>query len=93
MIEYVGGATVGGWFGVSRTTVAKWRERYDDCPPPDATIDGVPGWLRGRKADWEAWHATAPFESTRSVMEAAETGEHEEWWHEVVLDLHKDAGG
>jgi heme-degrading monooxygenase HmoA len=45
------------------------------------------------RADWEAWHATAPFESTRSVMEAAETGEHEEWWHEVVLDLHKDAGG
>lgn len=60
MREYVGAATVASWFEVSRSTVAKWRERYDDCPSPDATIDGVPGWLPHRKADWEAWRRTRP---------------------------------
>jgi hypothetical protein len=58
--EYVGAATVAGWFGVSRSTVAKWRERYEDCPKPDATIDGVPGWLPSREAAWRRWHKNRP---------------------------------
>ncbi|GAB3437448.1 hypothetical protein [Actinophytocola sediminis] len=59
MREYVGAATVAGWFGVSRSTVAKWRERYD-CPAPSVTIDGVPGWPQSSEAAWRRWHARRP---------------------------------
>jgi hypothetical protein len=58
--EYVGAATVAGWFGVSRSTVAKWRERYEGCPAPDVTIDGVPGWRSDRRPEWEEWLAARP---------------------------------
>ena len=38
------------------------------------------------RADWEAWHTSEAFERTREVMDTAEEGAHEEWWHEVVID-------
>jgi heme-degrading monooxygenase HmoA len=63
------------------------------CIPVTAINERVVIGSWETRADWEAWHATTPFESTRSVMEAAEIDKHEEWWHEVVLDLRKDTRG
>jgi heme-degrading monooxygenase HmoA len=41
------------------------------------------------RAAWEAWHATDAFQRTRQVMDEVETGDREEWWHEVTLDEHR----
>ena len=53
--------------------------------PADA-LDGrvVIGTWQSR-ADWEAWHDTDSFRSTRERMDRCEVERQGEWWHEVVL--------
>ena len=36
------------------------------------------------RADWEAWHNDPAFAETRARLEGLETGEPENWWHEVL---------
>jgi hypothetical protein len=58
--HYLGVTSIGAWFGVTAATVSKWRNRYDNCPEPDAEIEQTPGWLPSRRAEWEKWHAGRP---------------------------------
>ena len=41
------------------------------------------------RADWEAWHRDAAFETTRQRMQGLEEGEPEHWWHEVLEDVRR----
>lgn len=51
---------IGEWFGVTGTTVAKWRVRYADthpCPVPDVLVgERTPGWSADREEEWRAWN-------------------------------------
>lgn len=59
--SYAGYRQIAAWFGVEPSTVAKWRQRYDDFPEPDAWIDKVtPGWKISRVNEFKAWHANRP---------------------------------
>ena len=67
-----------GWIGVQL------------CTPVSATNERVVIGTWESQADWEAWHAEAPFAKTRSEMEGTESGDRQEWWHEVVLEMRKN---
>jgi heme-degrading monooxygenase HmoA len=41
------------------------------------------------RADWEAWHNDAAFRETRRRLDGLETGQGEQWWHEVIADAHR----
>ncbi|GAA4059781.1 hypothetical protein [Actinomadura miaoliensis] len=60
--RYLDRASVGALFGVSAQAVAKWQERYEDFPAPDALLGEreLPGWLPSRVAEIKAWHAARP---------------------------------
>jgi heme-degrading monooxygenase HmoA len=40
------------------------------------------------RAAWEAWHADAAFADTRKRLEGLEARPNEQWWHEVLVDIH-----
>jgi heme-degrading monooxygenase HmoA len=40
------------------------------------------------RADWEAWHNDAAFRETRRRLEGLERAPAEQWWHEVIVDVH-----
>ncbi len=44
------------------------------------------------RADWEAWHNDEAFQATRKRLADAETGQNEQWWHEVILDRRASEG-
>ncbi len=53
-------------FGVSRSAVANWIERYPPAdethpfPRPDILLDGRPGWKPERLAEIQAWRDGLP---------------------------------
>jgi len=67
-VHYVGLAGVAAWFdNATAATVSKWLSRYAEthpCPEPDVEIDGRPGWLPERRAEWEAWRVSRPGQGT-----------------------------
>jgi heme-degrading monooxygenase HmoA len=40
------------------------------------------------RAAWEEWHADAAFADTRKRLEGLEARPNEQWWHEVLVDIH-----
>lgn len=62
--RYVDMAGVGRWFGVSGTTVAMWKSRYEEnhpIPEPDVIVgERMWGWAEEREQEWRAWHASRP---------------------------------
>jgi hypothetical protein len=54
-LEYIGQGTIARHFGVSRPAVSNWIKRDIGVPRPDATVDGVPVWLKDRLPEWERW--------------------------------------
>ncbi|HEV7663890.1 MAG TPA: antibiotic biosynthesis monooxygenase [Chloroflexota bacterium] len=40
------------------------------------------------RADWEAWHQDPAFAQTRQRLEGLESGQPEQWWHEVLDFRH-----
>ena len=72
-----------------RATAAKEQSGFvalQLCIPVDAINERVVIGTWENRADWEAWHATDAFQSTRAQMEEADTKTRREWWHEVVLE-------
>ncbi|MBA9003671.1 hypothetical protein [Thermomonospora cellulosilytica] len=61
-VHYLDRAAVAALFGVTAQAVAKWQDRYDDFPKPDATWGErkLPGWLPERVGKIRAWHAARP---------------------------------
>ncbi|WP_249124372.1 hypothetical protein [Saccharopolyspora erythraea] len=64
-VRYLGASGLAGRLGVSRSAVAKWRERHGPDSPhpfpvPDVEIDGVPGWRPARVSEVEHWRADLP---------------------------------
>jgi heme-degrading monooxygenase HmoA len=43
------------------------------------------------RADWEAWHTDESFAETRKRMKGLEASPGEQWWHEVILEVHSAA--
>jgi heme-degrading monooxygenase HmoA len=66
-----------GWVGVQL------------CIPAQALNKRVVIGTWETRADWSAWHATESFQNTRAKMEGVESGEREEWWHEVTVEEHR----
>lgn len=66
--EYLTTADIAGWFGVSRRTVIKWRERYPDFPGPDVVIQSRAGWKPDREQEIREWHRSRPGAGTRSDL-------------------------
>ena len=83
---------------------AAFRERIDAakaqpgfvavqlCIPIDAMNERVVIGTWETRADWEAWHATGPFQETRQEMEQAGGKRSRDSWYEVVLAEHATAG-
>jgi heme-degrading monooxygenase HmoA len=42
------------------------------------------------RAAWEAWHTDDAFAETRKRLEGLESAPSEQWWHEVILEVHPD---
>jgi heme-degrading monooxygenase HmoA len=53
--------------------------------PTDAPDERVVIGTWDTRADWEAWHETDSFRSTRQRMDTCEVERRGEWWHEIVL--------
>lgn len=45
------------------------------------------------RADWEAWHQDPAFAETRERLAGLEARPSETWWHEVMTDVRREAGG
>jgi heme-degrading monooxygenase HmoA len=59
------------------------------CIPADALDERVIIGTWETRADWEAWHATDEFRQTRAQLEGPDVAARGEWWHEVVVELHR----
>lgn len=63
--HYMGVGSIAARYGVSRSAVSKWRDRYPPGSPhpfprPDVEIDGVPGWAPDRLGEIDAWRDGLP---------------------------------
>lgn len=68
MKTYLGIADIARHFGVSVSTVATWRQRYDDFPDPDVMAGVSPGWRAERIAEIERWRQSRPGPGTRTDL-------------------------
>ena len=66
-----------GWIGVQL------------CIPSDAVNERIVIGTWDNRADWERWHTSDAFQSTREQMEGSEAEVRHEWWHEVILEEHR----
>jgi heme-degrading monooxygenase HmoA len=75
-----------------RLTTAKAQSGFVSVQlaiPADAPDERVVIGTWDSRADWEAWHETDSFRSTRERMDECEVERRGEWWHEVVLAEHR----
>ena len=57
--------------------------------PADAVNERIVIGTWETRADWERWHTSEAFQSTREQMEGSEAEGRQEWWHEVILEEHR----
>jgi heme-degrading monooxygenase HmoA len=82
------------WDSAMRERVAGAKEQagfvsVQLCIPADALNERVVIGTWQSRADWEAWHETETFRTTRERMDRCEVERKGEWWHEVVLTEHR----
>ncbi len=63
------------------------------CIPADSMNERVIIGTWETRADWEAWHNTEEFQQTRAQLEEPGATTRREWWHEVVLEHHRQTSG
>lgn len=59
------------------------------CIPAQAVNERIVIGTWETRADWEAWHSSDAFQTTRREMEGKDAAERQEWWHEVILYEHR----
>jgi heme-degrading monooxygenase HmoA len=59
------------------------------CIPAEAMNERVIIGTWETRADWEAWHGSEAFARTREQLEEPDAKRRREWWHEVVLHVHR----
>jgi heme-degrading monooxygenase HmoA len=82
------------WDAAMRERVVAAREQagfvsVQLCIPADALNERVVIGTWQSRADWEAWHESDTFRTTRARMDQCEGERKGEWWHEVVLAEHR----
>jgi hypothetical protein len=62
---YISQAAMAHRLRVSRAVMANWLLRYDDCPPPAATVDHSWVYLPEQATEWRTWLANHPGRGSR----------------------------